>query len=121
MISSGCLQVDSTTIASTAAQVRDLQTAFLSRPSIDGGEAGAARAQGSTSIAEHPNNDPFIVSRHGVEFEDSSHPDYFPRMFPTLFPFGEGGPRPTPKSISTHTGRQGTDSPEEKSVFGLKK
>ena len=43
-------------------------------------------------------NQPFIRVDHGAEFADNLHVDFFPRTFPTLFPWGKGGPKalPTP-------------------------
>ncbi|KAF6781542.1 hypothetical protein CSOJ01_16073, partial [Colletotrichum sojae] len=45
-----------------------------------------------TSLAAH-STDPFIVSRRGEEFADSNDPDFFPKAFPCLFPWGRGGPK----------------------------
>ncbi|KAH7461132.1 hypothetical protein FOMA001_g19195 [Fusarium oxysporum f. sp. matthiolae] len=36
---------------------------------------------------------PFIRVEHGAEFADNLHTDFFPRTFPTLFPWGKGGPK----------------------------
>ena len=36
---------------------------------------------------------PFIRVEHGADFADSLHPDFFPRTFPKLFPWGRGGPK----------------------------
>ena len=36
---------------------------------------------------------PYIQSSHGTDFANSFDPDYFPKTFPTLFPYGSGGPR----------------------------
>ncbi|KAJ3516318.1 hypothetical protein NM208_g14859 [Fusarium decemcellulare] len=40
---------------------------------------------------------PFIRVEHGAEFADNLHADFFPRTFPTLFPWGSGGPKARPK------------------------
>jgi hypothetical protein len=36
---------------------------------------------------------PFIRVSHGSEFADAFSPDYFPKTFPSCFPYGRGGPR----------------------------
>jgi hypothetical protein len=38
-------------------------------------------------------NKPFIASRHGEAFADSNEPEFFPKAFPCLFPWGTGGPK----------------------------
>jgi hypothetical protein len=38
-------------------------------------------------------NTPFIASRHGEAFADSNEPEFFPKTFPCLFPWGTGGPK----------------------------
>ncbi|KAF6783348.1 hypothetical protein CSOJ01_15909, partial [Colletotrichum sojae] len=40
---------------------------------------------------------PYIVSRRGEEFADSNDPDFFPKAFPCLFPWGRGGPKALPQ------------------------
>ncbi|KAF6806949.1 hypothetical protein CPLU01_15849, partial [Colletotrichum plurivorum] len=47
--------------------------------------AGASLASNST--------EPFIICRRGEEFADSNDPDFFPKAFPCLFPWGRGGPK----------------------------
>ena len=42
-------------------------------------------------------NRPFIRVERGKEFADNLHADFFPRTFPTLFPWGKGGPKALPK------------------------
>jgi hypothetical protein len=37
--------------------------------------------------------EPFIINRRGEEYPDSNDPDFFPKTFPCLFPWGRGGPR----------------------------
>ncbi|KAJ3550947.1 hypothetical protein NPX13_g11445 [Xylaria arbuscula] len=39
---------------------------------------------------------PFIRVERGADFADNLHPDFFPRTFPTLFPWGKGGPKIVP-------------------------
>jgi hypothetical protein len=38
-------------------------------------------------------NKPFIANRHGEAFADSNEPEFFPKSFPCLFPWGTGGPK----------------------------
>lgn len=40
---------------------------------------------------------PFIRVEQGADFADNLHTDFFPRTFPTLFPWGKGGPKARPK------------------------
>jgi hypothetical protein len=35
----------------------------------------------------------YILSRRGEELADLNDPDFFPKIFPCLFPSGRGGPR----------------------------
>ncbi|KNB04282.1 hypothetical protein FOXG_22453 [Fusarium oxysporum f. sp. lycopersici 4287] len=50
------------------------------------GEAPSMQVHGSSGR-------PFIRVSHGREFADGFSPDYFPKTFPTCFPYGHGGPR----------------------------
>ena len=51
------------------------------------------------SIQVHGSSErPFIRVSHGTEFADAFSPDYFPKTFPSCFPFGHGGPHPPDQS-----------------------
>ncbi|KAL6406058.1 hypothetical protein AUP68_10619 [Ilyonectria robusta] len=50
------------------------------------GEASSMQVHGSSER-------PFIRVSHGREFADGFSPDYFPKTFPSCFPYGRGGPR----------------------------
>lgn len=41
---------------------------------------------------------PFVQVERGADFADSLHEDFFPRTFPSLFPWGKGGPKSKPDS-----------------------
>jgi hypothetical protein len=45
---------------------------------------------------------PYIRVQRGSEFASSMDPDYFPKTFPTLFPFGRGGPLQVNREKCTH-------------------
>ncbi|KAM4067349.1 PIF1-like helicase [Hirsutella rhossiliensis] len=53
-----------------------------------GAAGGAARSSGRGGDSE-----PYIQVRRGDEFADSADASFFARAFPTLLPFGLGGPR----------------------------
>jgi hypothetical protein len=50
------------------------------------GEAPSMQVYGSSER-------PFIRVSRGTEFADAFSPDYFPKTFPTCFPYGRGGPQ----------------------------
>jgi hypothetical protein len=50
------------------------------------GEAPSMQVYGSSER-------PFIRISRGSEFADAFSPDYFPKTFPSCFPYGRGGPR----------------------------
>jgi hypothetical protein len=54
-------------------------------------ESGAGE---TPSMEVHGSSErPFIWVSRGSEFADGFSPDYFPKTFPTCFPYGRGGPR----------------------------
>jgi hypothetical protein len=53
---------------------------------------------------------PFIRVSRGGRFTDALSPDYFPKTFPTYFPYSRGGPYITDENEV----RQPTDSPLRK-------
>jgi hypothetical protein len=61
------------------------------RESDDSFEAGAGEAPSMRVYASSER--PFIRVSRGAEFADAFSPDYFPKTFPTCFPYGRGGPR----------------------------
>jgi hypothetical protein len=57
---------------------------------------------GATSVEvrdTHP-SEPYIMVSRAANFADSMDAQFFPKTFPTLFPFGRGGPRRTEEDIS---------------------
>jgi hypothetical protein len=62
-----------------------LETEFqLQYPDID---------QDPSIRIESGSQQPFINVSHGSEFANSHDKDFFPKTFPSLFPFGRGGPK----------------------------
>ncbi|KAM4064047.1 PIF1-like helicase [Hirsutella rhossiliensis] len=57
-------------------------------PAEDVGRDGGQRAAGDGGDGE-----PYIQVRRGEDFADSADASFFAKAFPTLFPFGLGGPR----------------------------
>ncbi|KAH7302897.1 hypothetical protein B0I35DRAFT_517610, partial [Stachybotrys elegans] len=56
---------------------------------------------GSTSVRAGLGQEPYISVCRGGDFADSEDPFYFAKTFPTLFPFGGGGPRVAAESIAS--------------------
>jgi hypothetical protein len=52
----------------------------------------------------------FIINRRGEEYADSNDPDFFPKAFPCLFPWGRGGPKVVEEA---GVGRTGDTASEE--------
>lgn len=51
-------------------------------------------AGGGPSMEVHSSSGlPFIRVSRGRDFADAFSPDYFPKTFPTCFPYGRGGPK----------------------------
>jgi hypothetical protein len=67
----------------------------------------SVRAQGqwagSADVRSGGTSEPYIVVSRGDEFADSHDAWFFAKTFPTLFPFGLGGPRQVEESISGMT------------------
>ena len=55
-------------------------------------EAGRGVGEASGIRVGEGSYQPFIRVSHGAQFADGLDPDFFPKTFPTLFPFGRGGP-----------------------------
>ncbi|KAM4061355.1 VrtJ [Hirsutella rhossiliensis] len=75
-----------------------------------GAAGGAARSSGRGGDSE-----PYIQVRRGDEFADSADASFFARAFPTLLPFGLGGPRLADEAAAGEgaaaaAGRRGDDS-----------
>ncbi|KAK2005446.1 hypothetical protein LZ32DRAFT_673453, partial [Colletotrichum eremochloae] len=47
----------------------------------------------STRVAYNDETEPYIVNQRGEDLVDTNDPDFFPKTFPCLFPWGRGGPR----------------------------
>jgi hypothetical protein len=61
---------------------------------------GGDRGEGSTALRGGGMSEPYIVVSRGEEFADSNDAWFFAKTFPTLFPFGAGGPRQVEESLS---------------------
>jgi hypothetical protein len=61
---------------------------------------GEGRWGGSANIRTGGMSEPYIVVSRGEDFADSHEAWFFAKAFPTLFPFGLGGPRLVEESIS---------------------
>jgi Helitron helicase-like domain at N-terminus len=49
---------------------------------------------------------PYVRISHGNRFADTLEKDFFPKTFPTLFPYGRGGPRSVGDQAVNHTLKQ---------------
>jgi hypothetical protein len=67
------------------------------RAAGEGGRSGGWA--GSASVRRGLGLEPYISVSHGDEFADSHDPSFFAKTFPTLFPFGTGGPRLVEENI----------------------
>jgi hypothetical protein len=79
--------------ASSFAEERKLQ--FISNAlerEYASDEVGRGVGEEAGIRVEEGSHQPFIRVSHGAQFADSLDPDFFPETFPTLFPFGRGGP-----------------------------
>ncbi|KAJ4176325.1 hypothetical protein NW759_017543, partial [Fusarium solani] len=63
---------------------------------------------GSASVRQGLGLEPYISVSRGDDFADSNDPWFFAKTFPTLFPFGTGGPRLAEESLLVDGG--GTDT-----------
>ncbi|KAG7403652.1 ATP-dependent DNA helicase PIF1 [Fusarium oxysporum f. sp. rapae] len=67
------------------------------RAAGEGGRSGGWA--GSASVRQGLGLEPYISVSHGDDFADSHDPSFFAKTFPTLFPFGTGGPRLVEENI----------------------
>lgn len=88
--STGLLNIDSSNDHSLQERVQILQDATLGLNQRR--QRGPKPQDSSTSTSLRTGEQPFIVSRRGEDFADYSDPDFFPKTFPCLFPWGRGGP-----------------------------
>ncbi|KAI8676065.1 ATP-dependent DNA helicase [Fusarium keratoplasticum] len=63
---------------------------------------------GSAALRQGSGLEPYISVSRGEDFSDSSDPCFFAKTFPTLIPFGCGGPRLAEESIAISDDRRGT-------------
>jgi hypothetical protein len=56
--------------------------------------------KGSTSVWQGSGTEPYIIVSRGNNFADSFDVRFFAQTFPTLFPFGKGGPRQAEEGIN---------------------
>lgn len=91
--SSGMMAVDIPPAASAFEKLEHLTRAMRAVGDVEGDVIDAAAAEPDQFVAFNDDLEPFIVSRHGDDFEDTFAVDFFPKVFPCLFPRGRGGPR----------------------------
>jgi hypothetical protein len=88
-ISSGMFPLDGPAAFEEADKLSFLTEAIQksqARGGKDGAEPYAIQVQAT-------GGQPFILVERGADFADSLHEDFFPRTFPSLFPWGRGGPK----------------------------
>ncbi|PCD21946.1 hypothetical protein AU210_015749 [Fusarium oxysporum f. sp. radicis-cucumerinum] len=73
-----------------------------------GGRGRAGVWAGSASVRQGLSLEPYISVSRGDDFADSKDPLFFAKTFPTLFPFGTGGPRLVEESIAIAGGEEDT-------------
>jgi hypothetical protein len=57
------------------------------------GEGDASKWKASAQVRQEDGLEPYILVSRGKDFAEYSDPSFFAKTFPTLFPFGKGGPR----------------------------
>lgn len=70
-------------------------------PAVTGSEH--ARGLGSAEVRNASTSEPYISVSRGHEFADLQDTWFFAKAFPTLFPFGGGGPRQVAENMSAAT------------------
>jgi len=90
---SGSLSLDTELEGNLVQRVKEVRD-LLQKPTSNGTDHNGG-GDSSYSLSGSGSREPFIISRRGHEFEDLTDPDFFPKAFPKLFPFGVGGPRTT--------------------------
>jgi hypothetical protein len=69
---------------------------MLQRATMEPGRRYRGRKPGHNSEGisiAYDSTEPLLVSRRGEEYADTNDPDFFPKAFPCLFPWGRGGPK----------------------------
>ncbi|EJT68919.1 hypothetical protein GGTG_13511 [Gaeumannomyces tritici R3-111a-1] len=74
---------------------------------------------GSAEVRYGCATEPYILVSRGDEFADSFDAGFFASTFPTLFPFGKGGPRQAEECIMHGDGRGPTGVKTEAAMRGL--
>ncbi|KAF1993896.1 hypothetical protein P154DRAFT_476817, partial [Amniculicola lignicola CBS 123094] len=74
---------------------------------------------GSAEVHRGHGSEPYIVISRGEDFADSFDARFFAKTFPTLFPFGGGGPRQAEESRAGVMGNMDTEAPiDEEATVG---
>jgi len=73
---------------------------------------------GSAQVRSGDGLEPYIVVSRGDDFADSFDPSFFAKTFPTLFPFGNGGPRQAEEAMANLARGEGEEEEEEEVVAG---
>ncbi|XP_044714668.1 ATP-dependent DNA helicase PIF1 [Hirsutella rhossiliensis] len=83
-----------------APEVADAEMILFARGAVgpEGARAGprtwvGTAAGGTAADSNGGDGEPYIEVRRGDDFADSADASFFAKAFPTLFPFGVGGPR----------------------------
>jgi hypothetical protein len=71
---------------------------------------GGSAFVGSAEVCRGSNAEPYILVKRGDEFADSFEPLFFAKTFPTLLPFGKGGPRLAEENGKEDSGHMQADS-----------
>ncbi len=97
---SGMFALDAVPDVQDAEKLQYVYDALGRNTSSVEGVHGEGRWAGSAHIRSGGMSEPYIVVSRGEEFADSHEAWFFAKAFPTLFPFGLGGPRQVEESIS---------------------
>ncbi|EXU94535.1 helitron helicase-like domain protein [Metarhizium robertsii] len=92
--SSGMFPLDGPAAFAEADKLSFFVDAMKTSQNQGDGEADPCSMQVQTT-----GNQPFIRIERGADFADNLHEDFFPRTFPTLFPWGKGGPKARHHSV----------------------
>lgn len=91
MVSTGMLGLDETADHGPRERLRWVQASL---DQTDGRHRGKKRRRSEGGIGYFAGTtEPFIINQRGEEYVDSNDPDFFPKTFPCLFPWGRGGPK----------------------------
>ncbi len=75
------------------------------KPAPTTSRQGEIRSTASAEVRSGNMSEPYIVVSRGENFADSNEVWFLAKVFPTLFPFGGGGPRQIEKNMSRRTCR----------------